>query len=131
MGFALLVGVDLFVTTPNHMLKPPTQVELSEKDRKDEVTRVLTASDPNIPNNVTKYNYKEKVFKVDPPGAGEELCIHFEMNGCVIHRESQEAKEQAAYNQQQKEAHEDALKAAAMAAAEAGEDPVGEEDDVS
>jgi hypothetical protein len=59
-------------------------VELSDVERKEEITRVLTATDPNLPKNLTKYNYREKAYKIDPPGPGEQLAIHFEMNGCVI-----------------------------------------------
>lgn len=25
---------------------------------------MLTANDPNVPNNITKYNYKERAYKV-------------------------------------------------------------------
>ena len=59
------------------------QVDLTPAMAKEEITRVLTASDPNLPNNITKYNFREKVFKVDPPGALDQLAMHFEMNGCV------------------------------------------------
>ena len=105
------------------------QVVLTDALRKEEITRVLTASDPNLPNNLTKYNYREKAYKVDPPPPGEDLAMHFEMNGCMVHKDSVEAKEQATYRQQQIEALEDAKKAAADAAAEAGDDDAEADDD--
>jgi dynein intermediate chain 1 len=63
------------------IIRPYNQVELSDTERKEEITRVLTATDPNLPKNLTKYNYREKAYKIDPPGPGEQLAIHFEMNG--------------------------------------------------
>jgi len=97
--------------------------------RKEEVTRVLTATDPNLPNNLTKYNYREKVFKVDPPPPGEDLAIHFSMNGVMMHKDSVEAKEQATYKQQLLDQKADAKKAAAEAAAEAGAEAEDDKDD--
>ena len=44
------------------------QLELTEAELKEEKTRVLTADDPNIPKNISKYSFKEKMYKRDPPG---------------------------------------------------------------
>jgi len=114
---------DMYQEPYKQIIRPYNQVDLTPAMAKEEITRVLTASDPNLPNNITKYNFREKVFKVDPPGALDQLAMHFEMNGCVMHKESPEAKEQAAYDLQVKEAQEDAHKVAAQAAADAGEEP--------
>ncbi len=37
------------------MVKPPEQLDLSEKELKQEHTRVLSAKDPNAPHNITHY----------------------------------------------------------------------------
>jgi hypothetical protein len=58
-------------------------VELTDAKRKEEITRVLTATDPNLPNNLTKYNYRERAYKIDPPGGTDNLKIHYEKNGYV------------------------------------------------
>ena len=76
---------------------PDDQLKLSEAELKEEHTRVLTANDPNIPNNITKYNYHSRCFKVDPPGGQDNLAIHLALEGASLHRDSTEAKEQAAY----------------------------------
>jgi dynein intermediate chain 1 len=55
---------------------------------REEITRVLTANDPHVPNNITKYNYKEKMFKIDPPGQGDLLAIHLTIDGCALHNVS-------------------------------------------
>ena len=62
------------------------------KELEDEITRVLTANDPNVPDNTTKYNYKEKAYKQDPEGPMDHLVFHFEMDGCALHKESEEAE---------------------------------------
>ena len=73
------------------IIRPLNQLVLSDKDMKEELTRMLIATDPNVPMNVTKYNYKEKMYKVDPPGPGDQLAIHFSLDGCMLHKESPEA----------------------------------------
>lgn len=65
---------------------PLTQLQLNETEMKEEVTRVLTANDPHVPNNITKYNFKERTYKVDPPGQGDLLAIHFSYDGCALHK---------------------------------------------
>lgn len=47
---------------------------------------MLTANDPHVPNNITKYNFKERTYKVDPPGQGDLLAIHFSYDGCALHK---------------------------------------------
>ncbi|CAM9680997.1 unnamed protein product, partial [Heterosigma akashiwo] len=56
---------------------PPNQLKLTETEQKEEIARVLTANDPNVPNNIAKYNFKEKVYKKDPPATGDHLARHF------------------------------------------------------
>jgi dynein intermediate chain 1 len=65
---------------------PSMQLQLNETEMKEEVTRVLTANDPHVPNNITKYNFKERTYKVDPPGQGDLLAIHFSYDGCALHK---------------------------------------------
>jgi len=106
------------------IVRPKNQLKLSEAEQKEEHTRVLTADDPNLPNNITKYNYKEKIFKRDPPGTGDHLALHFSMDGSSLHQDSKEAKLQASYIERQKEELEQLKKDQAAAAAEAGEEDI-------
>ena len=87
---------DMYQEPYKRIIRPSNQLVLSDKDMKEELTRMLIATDPNVPMNVTKYNYKEKTYKVDPPGPGDQLKIHFALDGCVLHKDSPEAKEQEA-----------------------------------
>jgi dynein intermediate chain 1, axonemal len=45
---------DVYREPIKRIVKPDDQVELTEKQLEEEITRVLTANDPNVPNNITK-----------------------------------------------------------------------------
>ncbi|CAM9680032.1 unnamed protein product [Heterosigma akashiwo] len=75
---------------------PPNQLKLTETEQKEEIARVLTANDPNVPNNIAKYNFKEKVYKKDPPATGDHLARHFTMDGPCMHKAREQGGEAAA-----------------------------------
>lgn len=68
---------------------------------------MLTWDDPNVPRNVTKYSYKELAYKLDPPGNNDHLAVHFCVEGCLLHRETDEAKMQEAAEQKKIEAEKE------------------------
>lgn len=103
-------------------VRPENQLVLSEEQLEDEFTRVLTANDPNIPNNTTKYNYKEKAYKQDPEGPMDHLIFHFQMNGCSLHKESEDALLQQQIEDEKKMELDRLKKEAAQEAQEAGEE---------
>ncbi|TYZ59344.1 hypothetical protein PybrP1_008524 [[Pythium] brassicae (nom. inval.)] len=107
------------------VVAPENQLSLTDAELKEEFSRVLTANDPNVPNNVTKYNYKERTYKVDPPGPGDHLYVHLCADGSMLHKESEDAKTQAAFDQkraeEEKEARELAVKQAKEEAEAKGE----------
>jgi len=89
---------------PFRLIKiPNSQLTLTETELKEEFTRVLTANDPNVPNNITKYNYHSRCYKVDPPGAQDHLAIHLLLEGGLTHKDGNEAREQASYHQKYKD----------------------------
>jgi dynein intermediate chain 1 len=100
---------------------PENQLKLSEQELKEEFSRVLTANDPNVPNNITKYNYKERCFKMDPPGPGDHLFVHLYTDGSMLHRESEDAKTQAAFEQKMAEEAKEARELAIRQAKEEAE----------
>ena len=51
---------------------PEDQLELSEKELKEEFTRVLTADNPHAPQNMVHFNFKESTFK--------QVCIPYTPN---------------------------------------------------
>lgn len=117
--------VDLYQEPIKKIVIPETQLQLSTEELKQEFTRVLTGNDPNVPSNVTKYNYKDRMYKVDPPGPGDHLYLHLTIEGSAIHRESEDAKTQAAFNikkiEDEREARELALRDAREEAEGRGE----------
>lgn len=72
--------------------KPDDQLELTDVELKEEITRVLKANNPHAPQNIVRFSYKEKTYKPIPHV--EQIAIHFQMNGNLIHKESEEAKRQ-------------------------------------
>lgn len=68
--------------------------------------------DTTVPNNISKYNYKDRTYKVDPPGPGDHLAMHLAIDGWALFREGDEAKLQAAAEEKKKAAADEARKAA-------------------
>jgi dynein intermediate chain 1 len=104
------------------VVKPDAQLELTDVQMEEEITRVLTANDPNVATNITKYNYKDKAYKQDPEGPMDHLAFHFTMDGCSLHKESEEAQQQEQLEDTKKMEAERQRKEAAQEALEAGED---------
>ncbi|TMW68544.1 hypothetical protein Poli38472_006012 [Pythium oligandrum] len=117
--------VDAYNEPVKKIVIPDNQLKLSEAELREEFSRVLTANDPNVPNNITKYNYKERTYKVDPPGPGDHLYVHLWADGSMIHKESEDAKTQAAFDQkraeEEREARDLAIKQAKEEAESKGE----------
>eukprot|EP01084_Bolivina_argentea_P007954 14891_1 len=115
---------DIYLEPVKRVMKPMNQLHLSEEELGEEITRVLTTNDPKAPDNIIKYNYKDRLFKVDPPGPLDHLAIHFSMDGAAIHVNSNEAKEQISCNERRKEemaSKQNAAAAAAMSEEEGGD----------
>ncbi len=55
---------------------------------------MLKANNPHAPQNIVRFSYKEKCYKPIPHV--EQLAIHFQIDGNLIHKESEEAKRQMA-----------------------------------
>ena len=111
-GAAAAVDDEDMYQEPYRMIKVPAdQLDLNEAELKEEFQRLLTANDPNVPNNVTKFSYHKKEFKIDPPGTRDQMAIHFKLKGCSYHKDSSEAKEQNSYYQKYKDELTEARKA--------------------
>lgn len=84
------------------LLKPEDQLNLTEAELKEEITRILKANNPNAPQNIVRYSHKELAYKLAPHV--EQLAIHFQIDGNLIHKDSEEAKRQLAAKQDTVEA---------------------------
>jgi len=88
----------------NVVMKPPDQLELSEKELKEEHTRILTANNPQaagiinklqyfltlLQDNIIRFDFAANEFKKEPHV--DQLAVHFNLKGNLIHVESDEAK---------------------------------------
>ncbi|XP_059185347.1 dynein, axonemal, intermediate chain 1, paralog 2 [Centropristis striata] len=71
-------------------LKPPDQLELTEAELKEEVTRILTANNPHAPKNIVRYSFKERSYK--PTSVVDQMAVHFVLEGSLLHQDSDEAR---------------------------------------
>ncbi|XP_072429271.1 dynein, axonemal, intermediate chain 1, paralog 2 isoform X3 [Chiloscyllium punctatum] len=74
------------------LIKPPDQLDLTEQELKEEITRVLTADNPHAPENIVRFSFKERAYKQVP--VISQMAIHFARDGNLLHKDSDEAKRQ-------------------------------------
>ena len=115
---------DFYREPIKRIVRPDNQLQLTPEQLGEDFTRVLTANDPNVPNNITRYNYKEKSFKQDPEGPMDNLAFHFQLDGCSLHKESEEAIQQCEFEVNKKMEMDRLRREAADEAASAGEEDI-------
>jgi dynein intermediate chain 1 len=59
-------------------------LQLSEPELNEELTRILNANNPHAPQNIARYNNKERTFKASPNV--DHLLMHFEFDGYLIYK---------------------------------------------
>jgi dynein intermediate chain 1 len=111
-----------FSVPETKVVVPTNQVHLDDKQKDEEITRVITANDPNAPANRVVYHFKDREFKTIPPGAEDNIVFHFSMDGHALHRESDEAKVQVMYERDMREAAEEKRKEMLKEAAAEGKE---------
>ncbi|XP_060934016.1 dynein intermediate chain 2, ciliary-like [Limanda limanda] len=70
-------------------LKPVDQLELTEAELKEDITRILTANNPHAPQNIVRYSFKDNSYKAV---VVEQVAVHFVLEGSLIHQDSDEAR---------------------------------------
>lgn len=48
------------------MVRPANQLQLSEGELREEVAKMLTANNPAAPQNLARFNMKERSYKFEP-----------------------------------------------------------------
>uniref|UniRef100_A0A673JDB4 Dynein, axonemal, intermediate chain 1, paralog 2 n=1 Tax=Sinocyclocheilus rhinocerous TaxID=307959 RepID=A0A673JDB4_9TELE len=71
------------------LVKPPDQLDLTEAELNEEITRVLTANNPNAPQNVVRYSFKVTAASLQ---LIEMMLFFFEQEGNLVHKESDEGR---------------------------------------
>uniref|UniRef100_A0A3Q4HJL4 Dynein axonemal intermediate chain 1 n=1 Tax=Neolamprologus brichardi TaxID=32507 RepID=A0A3Q4HJL4_NEOBR len=72
------------------LVRPPDQMELTEAELKEEITRILTANNPHAPQNIVRYSFKERSYK--PINVVDQMAVHFVLEGSLVHQDSEEAR---------------------------------------
>jgi len=75
-------------------VKPDDQLELTEEELKVEHTRILRGDNPQAPDNIVRFSFKESEYKAI--AQVEQLAMHFKLDGNLIHEDSDEARRQRA-----------------------------------
>jgi len=83
-------GETAWVEPSTVIVKPEGQLQLSEKELDVEHTRLMSAKDPVAPQNLIRFNFKEKQYKLD--ATVDQCACHFEMEGNLLHRDTDEGK---------------------------------------
>ncbi|NWQ77932.1 DNAI1 protein, partial [Columbina picui] len=60
---------------------------------KEEITRVLTANNPQAPQNIIRYSFKDGLYK--PISHVDQMAIHFSLNGNLVPKDSDEGRRQS------------------------------------
>eukprot|EP00814_Leptocylindrus_danicus_P010057 CAMPEP_0116027428 /NCGR_PEP_ID=MMETSP0321-20121206/14641_1 /TAXON_ID=163516 /ORGANISM="Leptocylindrus danicus var. danicus, Strain B650" /LENGTH=696 /DNA_ID=CAMNT_0003500817 /DNA_START=69 /DNA_END=2159 /DNA_ORIENTATION=+ len=102
---------DIYQEPLKHLVAPANQISLTDNELRVEITRVLTGDDPNRPRNISKFNFKDRRFKPDPPGQSDHMATHFTIAGCSLHRESSDYETQKKREDEKEAAEEKTRKA--------------------
>ncbi|XP_068082083.1 dynein intermediate chain 2, ciliary-like [Anabrus simplex] len=87
-----IVGDDDNWTKVKTLLKPEDQLELTDEELLEDVTRVLTATNPQTPQNIVEFNFKDCCF-VPVPTVGHIVEV-LNIEGTCLLRDSEEGRNQ-------------------------------------
>ncbi|XP_062254077.1 dynein, axonemal, intermediate chain 1, paralog 2 [Platichthys flesus] len=82
-------GVGWDETHGKGLIKPADQLELTEAELKEEITRILTANNPHAPQNIVRYSFKERSYR---QVVVDQMAVHFVLEGSLVHQDSDEAR---------------------------------------
>lgn len=74
------------------VVRPPNQLFLTDSELAEEVARSLVATNPAAPQNVARFNTKERQFKFEPM-VDQTIC-HYGTDGWLLHKGTDEARKQ-------------------------------------
>jgi dynein intermediate chain 1 len=67
------------------------QEDLTQEQKEENIYKKLTSNNPQAPLNVTKFSYKERLFKTED--VVEQLVFHYSCDGDILVLESDEARD--------------------------------------
>lgn len=71
------------------------QEKLTPEELEASIIKTLNANNPLAPHNLTKYSFKDRAFKTED--YVDQLVFHFQFDGDVILKDSDEARDQEEY----------------------------------
>ncbi|XP_058976572.1 dynein intermediate chain 2, ciliary-like isoform X2 [Musca domestica] len=74
------------------LVKPDNQLDLTEAELSEEITKVLTTTNTNVVHNLVVYSFKEEAYVPLPPAGNTVTLLKFDGNS--LHIDSDEAKYQ-------------------------------------
>ncbi|KAJ6643291.1 Dynein intermediate chain 2, ciliary [Pseudolycoriella hygida] len=86
------VGSDDDWAKSRQLIRPDDQLDLTENDLSEEIKKVLSTENPNVPKNLVIYSFKEGSFVEMPPPPN--IVTLFQFDGTSLHLDSDEAKKQ-------------------------------------
>ncbi|XP_051933225.1 dynein axonemal intermediate chain 1-like [Hippocampus zosterae] len=70
---------------PGKLIKPADQLELTEAELKEEITRTLTAQNPHAPHNIANYKFHEGAYILTT--AVNHMAVHLVLEGCLEYQD--------------------------------------------
>ena len=112
-------GESTWVEPTTVIVKPEGQLQLSEKELDTEHTRLMSAKDPVAPQNLIRFNFKERQYKLD--ATVDQTACHFEMEGNLLHRDTEDGKRIVAEQENKRIQEERAKEMGAMTGVDVGD----------
>jgi hypothetical protein len=99
------------------------QEQLTAEEKDANIIKTLNSNNPLAPHNLTKYSFKDRMFKTEE--TAEHLVFHFQFDGDVILKDSDEARDQEEYWENKKKGNKSLLDKMNVAIKEEfGKDPL-------
>lgn len=67
------------------------QEDLTPEQRDEIIFKVLTSKNPQAPHNLTKFSWKDRVFKTED--MVDQLVFHYSVEGNILLNDSEEARD--------------------------------------
>ena len=83
------------------------QEQLTAEEKDANIIKTLNANNPVAPHNLTKYSFKDRQFKTED--TVEQLVFHFQFDGDVVLKDSDEARDQEEYWENKKKGNKSLL----------------------
>lgn len=82
---------DLLNMDQNNQLGGMDQEQLTAEEKEEAIFKTLTTNNPQAPHNLTKFSYKDRLFKTED--LVEQMVIHFSFDGDILIKDCDEARD--------------------------------------